>query len=218
MLPEQDTPIKKDFSFPLGEYMEVKRQLLYGARGEPDPEHTEGELLNPPALPLLEPENKETYFTHPPLPPLLQPSKPIPIPTETTTNAPIKPITVTPKSTTGPTLFIQKLKSEPQTTLPSFIPTFLPLASQSSSQSDFQTQPPPPPRPTKPSSKPLQFPPIASKSSQEDFQSQPQKPTHKQPGLRVAPVRFLEEEEEADLREQSTYLCSTSFCIKGGRG
>ena len=59
----------------------------------------EGELLNPPALPLLEPENKETYFTHPPLPPLLQPSKPIPIPTETTSNAPTKPITVTPKST-----------------------------------------------------------------------------------------------------------------------
>ena len=204
MLPEQVTPVKKDFSFPLGEYMEVKRQLLYGAREEPDPEHTEGELLNPPALPLLEPENKETYFTHPPLPPLLQPSKPIPIPTETTTNAPTKPITVTPKSTTGPTLFIQKLKSEPQTTLPSFIPTFLPLASQSSSQSDFQTQPPPPPKPTKPSSEPVRFPPIASKSSQEDFQSQPQKPTHKQPGLRVAPVRFLEEEEEeADLTESS---------------
>ena len=125
--------------------MEVKRQLLYGPRGEADPEHTEGELLNPPALPLLEPENKETYFTHPPLPPLVQPSKPIPIPTETTTNAPTKPITVTPKSATGPTLFIQKLKSKPQTTLPSFIPTFLPLASQSSSQSDFQTQPPPQP-------------------------------------------------------------------------
>ena len=155
MLPEQVTPVKKDFSFPLGEYMEVKRQLLYGARGEPDPEHTEGELLNPPALPLLEPENKETYFTHPPLPPLLQPSKPISIPAETTTNAPTKPITVTPKSTTGPTLFIQKLKSEPQTTLPSFIPTFLPLASQSSSQSDFQTQPPPPPKPTKLSSEPV---------------------------------------------------------------
>ena len=47
----------------------MKRQLLNGARGEPDPEHTEGELLNPPALRLLEPENKETYFTHPPLPP-----------------------------------------------------------------------------------------------------------------------------------------------------
>ena len=146
-----------------------------------------GELLNPPALPLLEPEkNKETYFTHPPLPPLVKPSKPIPIPTETTTSAPTKPITVTPKSTTAPTLFIQKLKSKPQTTLPSFIPTFLPLASQSSSQSDFQTQPPP--KPTKPSSEPMRFPPIASKSSQEDFQSQPQKPAHKQPGLRVVPV------------------------------
>ena len=51
----------------------------------------------------------------------------------------------------------------------------------------------------------MRFLPIASKSSQEDFQSQPQKPTHKQPGLRVAPVRFLEEEEEeeADLTESS---------------
>ena len=95
MLPEKVTPVKQDFSFPLGEYMEVKRQLLYGPRGEPDPEHTERELLNPPVLPLLEPENKETYFTHPPLPPLVQPSKPIPIPTETTTSAPTKPITNT---------------------------------------------------------------------------------------------------------------------------
>ena len=55
MLPEKVTPVKKDFSFPLGEYMEVKRQLLYGPREkpEPDPEDTGGELLNPPALPLL---------------------------------------------------------------------------------------------------------------------------------------------------------------------
>lgn len=191
MLPGRVTPVKQDFSFPLGEYMEVKRKLLCGLREEHDPEDTGGELLNPPALPLLEPENKDSYFTHPPLPtPLLQPSKPITIPAETTTIAPTKPITVTPKSITAPTLFIQKLKSIPKTTLPSFIPTFLPLSSQASSQSDFQTQPPPP-KPTKPSSEPVRFPPIASKSSQEDFQ-----PTHKQPGLRIAPVRFPEEEEE----------------------
>ena len=71
MLPGKVTPVKKDFSFPLGEYKEVKRQLLYGlnVKPEPDPEDTVGDLLDPPALPLLEPETKETYFTHPPLPP-----------------------------------------------------------------------------------------------------------------------------------------------------
>ena len=128
MLPENVTPVKQDFRFPLGEYMEVKRHLLYGPREkpEPDPEDTVGELLNPPALPLLEPENKETYFTHPPLPPLVKPSKPIPIPTESNNQCTYKTHHCnTPKSTTAPTLFIQKLKSKPQTTLPSFIPTFL---------------------------------------------------------------------------------------------